>query len=130
MQQSQQAASVHGRQMADGTTSSMQPTMAGKGTAASTDEEARLVGPRSLPEHADTAASTVSLAGAQPASLSSTVVQVFCDRRRLRPLENPQTLLQDVVAVLAINDQLHILAALLALRRAAVHHAGLLADCL
>lgn len=56
--------------------------------------------------------------------------QVFRDRRTLRPLETPDTLLHDVAAVLAVNDQLHILAALLALRRAALHHAALLADCL
>jgi hypothetical protein len=58
------------------------------------------------------------------------VKQVFAHRRTLQPLETPDTLLQDVAAVLGVNDQLHILAALLALRRAALHHAGLLADCL
>lgn len=56
--------------------------------------------------------------------------QVFRDRRFLRPLETPDTLLHDVATVLAVNDQLHILAALLALRRATLHHAALLADCL
>ena len=55
---------------------------------------------------------------------------MFRDRRFLRPLETPDTLLHDVATVLAVNDQLHILAALLALRRATLHHAALLADCL
>jgi hypothetical protein len=45
------------------------------------------------------------------------------DAHRLPPLASPATLLADVAAVLAVNDRPHILAALVAIRRGALHHA-------
>lgn len=55
---------------------------------------------------------------------------IFAPRQTLRPLENPENVLTDIAAILAVNDQAHAIAALLLLRSAVTHHTLMLIDCL
>jgi len=48
----------------------------------------------------------------------------------MQPLENPVSLLEDLAALLEVNDQHHLLTALVLLRRGVRHHSQLLTACL